>query len=116
MGFGGLVILKVLEEWTNAAKTADWTGIQCIVLADDAGFVAENVNNLVWTTFTRSNPSHDIYGIDSFTEYKHWGCRGPVIIDARAKPHHAPDLIKDPTVERRVDQLGAKGGSLHGII
>jgi len=25
-------------------------------------------------------------------------------------------LIKDAAVERRVDQLGAKGGSLHGII
>ncbi len=108
--------VQILEQWTESAKDADWSGIQLIVLADDAGFVAENVNNFVWTTFTRSNPSHDIYGIRSFTTFKHWGCHGPLIIDARAKPHHAPDLIKDVQVEKRVDQLASKGGSLHGII
>lgn len=107
---------QALAAWTAAAKEMDWTGIACIVLADDAEFVAANVNNFVWVTFTRSNPAYDIYGIDSFNNFKHWGCYGPVIIDARAKPHHAPDLIKDPSVEKRVDQLGAKGGSLHGII
>ncbi len=107
---------QALAAWTAAAKEVDWTGIACIVLADDAEFVAANVNNFVWVTFTRSNPAYDIYGIDSFNNFKHWGCYGPVIIDARAKPHHAPDLIKDPSVEKRVDQLGAKGGSLHGII
>ncbi|MDR2281889.1 MAG: 3-octaprenyl-4-hydroxybenzoate carboxy-lyase, partial [Sphingobacterium sp.] len=75
-----------------------------------------NVNNFVWTTFTKSNPAFDIYGVGSFTKFKHWGCEGPVIIDARRKPHHAPDLIKDETVERYINRLGAKGGSLHGII
>ena len=107
---------KAIAAWAEAVKDKDWKGIQCIVLADDAGFVAENENNFVWVTFTRSNPSHDIHGVGAFTEFKHWGCKGPVIIDARSKPHHAPDLIKDEAVERRVDQLGAKGGSLHGII
>ena len=85
-------------------------------LCDDAGFTAENINNLVWITFTRSNPSHDIYGIGSFTENKHWGCKGPLIIDARKKPHHAPELIKDPEVEKRIERLGLKGASLHGVI
>lgn len=91
-------------------------GIALIVLCDDAGFIAENVNNFVWITFTRSNPSHDIYGVDSFVEYKHWGCRGPLIIDARKKPHHAPELIKDSAVEARVNRLGQQGGSLYGVI
>ncbi|WP_207533445.1 UbiD family decarboxylase [Desertivirga arenae] len=97
-------------------KGQDLQGIGLIVLCDDAGFTAANINNLVWVTFTRSNPSHDIYGVDSFIEHKHWGCRGPVIIDARKKPHHAPELIADPAIERKVDRLGAKGGSLYGII
>lgn len=87
-----------------------------IVLADDSEFTSRNLNNFLWVTFTRSNPSHDIYGVDSFTEHKHWGCRGSLIIDARIKPHHAPHLIKDPEIEKRVDALGAKGRSLHGII
>lgn len=106
----------LIGEWTKAADSVDWTGIQCIVIVDDADFVAASESNFVWVTFTRSNPSHDIYGINSFTEFKHWGCRGPLIIDARAKAHHAPDLVKDPKIEKRVDRLGERGGSLYGII
>lgn len=105
-----------IHEWTGAMETADLEGIAMIVLCDDAGFLAENLKNFLWVTFTRSNPSHDIYGIRSFTEFKHWGCHGPVLIDARKKPHHAPDLILDPAIEKRVDVLGAKGKPLHGII
>ncbi|HEY0899986.1 MAG TPA: UbiD family decarboxylase [Sphingobacteriaceae bacterium] len=97
-------------------KDQELDGFPLLVLCEDAGFTADNINNFVWVTFTRSNPSHDIYGINSFTEHKHWGCKGPMIIDARIKPHHAPPLIKDPAVEKRVDELGARGGSLHGII
>jgi 4-hydroxy-3-polyprenylbenzoate decarboxylase len=91
-------------------------GLPLIVLCDDARFLAASIDNFVWVTFTRSNPSHDVHGVDSFAEHKHWGCRGPLIIDARAKPHHAPVLERDPLVERRVDRLGARGASLHGII
>ncbi len=97
-------------------KGKDLDNLPLIVLCDDAGFTAASVNNFVWITFTRSNPSHDVYGINSFTEHKHWGCKGPLIIDARIKPHHAPELIKDPEVEKRVDALGTKGKSLHNII
>jgi 4-hydroxy-3-polyprenylbenzoate decarboxylase len=39
-----------------------------------------------------------------------------MIIDARIKPHHAPVLELDPETEKKVDKLGAKGASLHGII
>ena len=67
--------------------------------------MAEKLNNFLWVTFTRSNPSHDIYGINSFTENKHWGCKGALIIDARIKPHHAPPLVKDEAVEKRIDKL-----------
>jgi 4-hydroxy-3-polyprenylbenzoate decarboxylase len=86
------------------------------IICDDADFVSATLNNFLWTTFTRSNPSHDIFGIESFVENKHWGCKGALIIDARIKPHHAPPLIKDPEIEKRVDALGVKGKSLFGII
>lgn len=92
------------------------TDLPLLVLCDDAAFTGKNINNLVWVTFTRSNPSHDIYGVNSFTENKHWGCRGSLIIDARKKPHHAPELVKNPDVEERLNRLGIKGASLNGII
>lgn len=105
-----------IETWCQEIKDRDLSGIALMVLCDDAAFTAANVNNLVWIAFTRSNPSHDIHGVGSFIRHKHWGCRGPLIIDARKKPHHAPELIKDPEVEKRVDALGVAGGPLHGII
>ena len=105
-----------IEVLNSYLKGQDLDGLALIVLCDDAGFSADNINNLVWVTFTRSNPSHDIYGIGSFIEHKHWGCTGPLIIDARKKPHHAPELIKDAAVEKKVDRLGEKGGSLYGVI
>ena len=79
-----------------------------IVLCDDSDFLAADFSNFVWATFTRSNPSHDLHGIGAFTEHKHWGCRGPVVIDARVKPWHAPGLVADPEVEARVKKMLAE--------
>ncbi len=87
-----------------------------MVVCDDAEFVAHTLNNFLWVTFTRCNPSHDIHGVDEFVLNKHWGCNGPILLDARIKPHHAPPLIKDPLIEAKVDALGARGRSLHGVI
>lgn len=105
-----------IEILNKDLSSKDLDGLPLFILCDDAGFVAETINNFVWVSFTRSNPSHDIYGINSFTEHKHWGCKGPLIIDARLKKHHAPVLIKDKKVEERVDRLGEMGSSLYGII
>jgi 4-hydroxy-3-polyprenylbenzoate decarboxylase len=76
-----------------------------IILCDDADFVAEKLNNFLWVTFTRCNPSHDLHGVGEYTEHKHWGCKASLIIDARIKPHHAPPVEKDVEVEKRVDQI-----------
>lgn len=86
--------------------------IPLVVLADDSGFTSQTLNNFLWVTFTRSNPSHDIYGVKEFIENKHWGCEVALVIDARVKPHHAPPLIEDPEVSKKADQLFAKGGEL----
>jgi 4-hydroxy-3-polyprenylbenzoate decarboxylase len=86
------------------------------VVVDDSEFTARSLRNFLWVTFTRSNPAADTDGVDAFVHDKHWGCTGPLVIDARIKPHHAPPLIDDPEIEKRVDGLGAPGGPLHGII
>ena len=87
-----------------------------VVLVDDSEFVSRSERNFLWATFTRSNPAADIDGIAASCHQKHWGCLGPLVIDARIKPHHAPPLVDDPEVEKRVDALGAPGGPLHRII
>lgn len=116
------------ESYQNAGKTEqeidllnihlkgrELSGLALIVLCDDAGFTAENINNLVWITFTRSNPATDIHGIGAFIKDKHWGCSGPIIIDARKKPHHAPELIKDQEVERKIERFFREGTVLHAV-
>ncbi|MFM6926041.1 MAG: UbiD family decarboxylase, partial [Ferruginibacter sp.] len=87
-----------------------------IIICDDADFVSKTLNNFLWVTFTRCNPSHDMYGIDSFVQNKHWGCNGPLVFDARIKPHHAPPVEKDAAVEKNIDRLFEKGGSLYQVI
>jgi 4-hydroxy-3-polyprenylbenzoate decarboxylase len=91
-------------------------GFPLITLCDDSEFAARNLGNYLWVTFTRSNPAHDIHGINSYTEHKHWGCNGPLVIDARTKPHHAPVLEEDPAILKKVAALAVRGKSLHGII
>ena len=108
---------ETAQRLTAALESADRAkGFPLILFVDDADFTVRTLNNLLWVTFTRSNPSHDIYGVGSFIENKHWGCHGPLIIDARLKPHHAPPLVEDPRITRKVDRLGERNGPLHGII
>jgi 4-hydroxy-3-polyprenylbenzoate decarboxylase len=95
-------------------KNIDVKGYPMVVVVDDSSFTAATLQNWLWVTFTRSNPSHDVYGINSFTEYKHFGCDN-LMIDARVKPHHAPALEKVPEIEKQVDKLFEKGGSLNCI-
>lgn len=97
-------------------KNAFLNELPLIVLADDASFASASLRNFLWVSFTRCNPSHDMHGINAFTENKHWGCRGPLVIDARIKPHHAPPVEMDSAVEKKIDKLFAKGGSLYGVI
>ena len=87
-----------------------------VVVVDDADFTAASLENFLWVTFTRSNPAADVHGVDAFVHQKHWGCRGPLVIDARLKPHHAPPVEEDPAVSARVDELCKQGGPLAGLI
>ncbi len=105
-----------LQIFASAFEKQSWPkGLPLIVLCDDSEFAVKNFNNFLWVAFTRSNPSHDIHGAGNFTEHKHWGCRGPLIIDARMKPHHAPALEPDAAIVKRVEALAAPGGPLHKI-
>lgn len=108
-----LVEIALLNEQLMEKTASSLQDIALIILCDEPNFVAETLNNFLWVSFTRCNPSHDIYGVDSFTQYKHWGCNGPLMIDARIKPHHAPPLVLNPEVEKRINRLWEKGGSLY---
>ncbi|MDO9001673.1 MAG: UbiD family decarboxylase [Bacteroidota bacterium] len=105
--------IKKLEVYISE-NINEFNGIVQIVIYDDFTFEPnpQNLNDYVWITYTRSNPSHDTYGVDSFTENKHWACKGPMIIDARKKPHHAPELKVLAETEKSIERFFKKGASL----
>ena len=103
------VELLSLEEQLRSEELKE---LPLIIVCDDSDFISATLNNFLWATFTKTNPSHDIYGINSFSEFKHWGCHGPLILDARTKPHHAPPLLKDPETEEKIERFFKKGASL----
>ncbi|MDR2757248.1 MAG: UbiD family decarboxylase [Planctomycetaceae bacterium] len=79
-----------------------------IVWVDNSAEVASNLNRFLWTTFTKSDPAHDIHGVGEFWHNKHWGCTGPLVIDARRKPHHAPELTESPEIADRAEKIVQK--------
>ena len=79
-------VLVVESEDVESVKSKlehlELEGIALITLVDDSAFVAEDISNWLWVTFTRSNPAEDIFGLEEEIQNKHWHCRIP-IIDAR---------------------------------
>jgi len=106
---------KEMQELSEQLKVRNLDDFPLIVICDNSDFLKKTLNNFLWVTFTRCNPSHDIYGVDSFQIHKHWGCKGSLLIDARIKPHHAPPVEKDSEIEKRISPIFEKGGSLFGL-
>ncbi|MEX1188837.1 MAG: UbiD family decarboxylase [Bacteroidia bacterium] len=101
------VELKRLEE---AIPVSIQNEFPWITLCDDSEFVSQHLNNWLWVTFTRSNPSHDVYGVESFSKNKHWGCLGPLIVDARIKPHHAPAVEMPEQIRNKAKEILNRAG------
>ncbi|WP_020620628.1 UbiD family decarboxylase [Paenibacillus daejeonensis] len=107
--------MEQIEDWSAFIQSrGGLPDCPMIILCDDSAFVGAELNNFLWVTFTRSNPSHDIHGVGSTYRHKHWGCDN-VIIDARTKPHQAPPLIPDPQTEAGIRRFFEDGGVLGGI-
>jgi 4-hydroxy-3-polyprenylbenzoate decarboxylase len=105
--------INQFSDWIKQHQ-GEFEGIVQIVIYDDFTFKSnsKNLNDYVWVTYTRSNPADDIYGVDEVYENKHWGCKGAMIIDARKKPHHAPELRILEETQKSIERFFAKGASL----
>ena len=78
--------------------------IPWIILVDGAAQI-ESVRDFLWATFTKSDPASDLDGIAAFMDNKHWGCKGALVLDARSKRHHAPELEEDAKAMERAKQI-----------
>ena len=107
-----LINTKGLQEKLKGqgANLLNELGVVMLILTENPSWMAETINNFLWACFTRTNPSHDMEGVDSFIDQKHWGSNGPLIFDATIKKHHAPPVEKNAAIEKRVDAILAKYG------
>jgi 4-hydroxy-3-polyprenylbenzoate decarboxylase len=107
-----LINTKGLQEKLKGqgANLLNEQGVVMFILTENPTWMAEDSNNFLWACFTRTNPSHDMEGVDSFIEQKHWGSNGPLIFDATIKKHHAPPVEKNVAIEEKVDAILAKYG------
>ncbi len=94
-----------------AARLAGWQGLgewPLVILVDSTREATENLQEFLWTVFTRFEPAADIHGASSETHRFHVGLREPVVIDCRMKPWYPPVLEVDPETKARVDaRIGA---------
>ena len=107
-----LINTKGLQEKLKGqgANLLNELGVVMFILTENPTWMAEDSNNFLWACFTRTNPSHDMEGVDSFIDQKHWGSNGPLIFDATIKKHHAPPVVKNTAIEKKVDVLLANYG------
>jgi len=107
-----LINTKGLQEKLKGqgANLLNELGVVMFILTENPSWMAENSNNFLWACFTRTNPSHDMEGVDSFINQKHWGSHGPLIFDATIKKHHAPPVEKNAAIEKKVDAILSKYG------
>jgi UbiD family decarboxylase len=87
------------ERIAASGKFDDW---QIIVLHDSADY-ARSVEKFLWATWTRFNPSTDIYAAETHIENNHIVYRAPIVIDARMKPWYPKEVEARADIVKLVD-------------
>ncbi len=73
------------------AKLNNFNEFQVVVLHDNIEF-ADSAEKFLWATWTRFNPSTDIYAKDASVKNNHISYHAPIIIDARMKPWYPKEV------------------------
>ncbi len=106
---GGCLVLEgdsyssnenLAEQVANSGKFDDW---QIVVLHDSAEF-ASSTDKFLWATWTRFNPSTDIYAKEITVKNNHIVYRAPIVIDARTKPWYPKEVEPRDDIVKLVDE------------
>lgn len=87
-------------------RLALWPGLAewpVVVLVDDARAATENIQEFLWTFFTRFEPAADIHGAGEAVQRFHVGLTPPVVFDCRMKPWYPEVLEVDAQTRQLVD-------------
>ncbi len=87
------------EQIAQSGKFDDW---QIVVVHDSVDF-AKSVDKFLWATWTRFNPSTDIYARESNIKNNHIVYGAPMVIDARMKPWYPKEVEPREDVVKLVD-------------
>ena len=79
---------------------AEWP---MIILVDDCTAATENMQEFLWTVFTRFEPAADIHAAGSKTNRFHVELEQPIVFDCRIKPWYTPVLEVDLATRQKVD-------------
>ncbi|MBX7170231.1 MAG: UbiD family decarboxylase [Pyrinomonadaceae bacterium] len=92
---------KTLAE--RVSKHPDFSDFQVIVLHDNISF-ADSADKFLWATWTRFNPSTDIYAKDLSVKNNHISYHAPIVIDARMKPWYPKEVEPRADIVKLVDE------------
>ena len=88
------------DRLATSAGLTDWP---LIILVDDSGAATENLQEFMWTVFTRFEPAADIHAAATQVRRFHVELVQPVVFDCRMKPWYTPVLEVDPETKQKVD-------------
>ena len=83
----------------NSERFDDW---EIVILHDDANF-AKTADKFLWATWTRFNPSTDIYAKEIKVVNNHISYKNPIVIDARMKPWYPKEVEAREDIVKLVD-------------
>ncbi|RUM34334.1 MAG: 4-hydroxybenzoate decarboxylase [Desulfobulbus sp.] len=86
------------------ASSPGVAGWPVILLVDSTDEATRNLQEFLWTFFTRFEPAADIHGAKQTTQRFHVGLEPPVVFDCRMKPWYTDVLEVDAPTRKRVDE------------
>ncbi len=90
-----------LNALTNHPDFSNWP---LLILVDSLTKALKNTSSFLWTVFTRFEPAADMYAHTCKIVRSHISYSGPILIDARMKPHYPPEVLCDPETARTVTE------------
>jgi 3-polyprenyl-4-hydroxybenzoate decarboxylase len=84
------------------ARSGQFDEWQMIIIHDHIEYV-RSTEQFLWATWTRFNPSTDIYAKEITTKNNHIGYTAPIVIDARMKPWYPVEVEPREDIVKLVD-------------
>ena len=87
----------------RVAKSGKFDDFEIVILHDSADF-SYSTDKFLWATWTRFNPSTDIYAKEIKVKNNHISYVSPIVIDARMKPWYPKEVEVRDDIKKIVDK------------